>query len=124
MNAVLDQAAQSDPDLFGAAPAANDAPARADCTLTFTGTLTHHAEVRTKQLDGHGHHVPVVCLDLEDVGAGHHRMHAEQPFTEDTRPAAEALARRLRKGMSVTVATGLTDIWLALPAATILPTTT
>jgi hypothetical protein len=122
MSAVLNPQGQAAPppaDLFGASvDAANDA-SRAECALTFTGTLAHHAEVRLKQLDGHGHHVPVVCLDIEDVGAGHHRLHAEQPFTEAERPAAEALAKRLRRGMSVTVTTGLADLRLYLPAATI-----
>lgn len=110
------------PDLFGTPPpGATDSAARpAACALVFTGTLAHHAEVRTKQLDDH-HYVPVVCLDLDNVGAGHHRVHAEQPFTEATRREAEALARRLRKGMSVTVTTGLTEIRLSLPAATISP---
>lgn len=121
MSAVLDAAVQApaEPDLFGMPPAAaNDSAPGLACALTFTGVLAHHAEVRMKPIDG-GHHVPVVCLDLEDVGAGHHRMHAEQPFTETTRHEAELLAKRLRKGDSVTVSTALMDIRVFLPAATI-----
>lgn len=127
MNAVLDMqvhtAAPGEADLFGDPAAANDAAPPAAADLSFTGTLVHHGEVRLKQLDGQGHHVPVVCIDLEHVGAGHHRMHVEQPFTEASRPDAEQLAKRLRKGQTVTVTTGLTDIRLFLPAATISQTT-
>jgi hypothetical protein len=106
------------PDLFGAAPAANDTRPPAECLLTLTGVLTQHAQVRTKQLDDH-HYVPVVCLEIEHVGAGHHRVHAEQPFTEETRPEAEALAKRLRRGDPVTVTTSLADIRVFLPSASI-----
>jgi hypothetical protein len=121
MNAVLQEQPQpAEADLFGQAPAlAGGARSHGTACLHFTWTLVHQAEVRMKQLYGHGHHVPVVCIDLEDVGAGHHRVRAEQPFTEETRPAAEALAKQLRKGMTVTVTSGLIDIRLYLPAACI-----
>lgn len=122
MNAVLQPAAVQtsapEADLFGVRPVANDPPARPAAILTFTGVLAHDAQVRMKQLDD-GHFVPTVCLDIDDVGAGHHRVHAEQPFTEATRHDAELLAKRLRRGMPVTVATGLADIRVALPAARI-----
>jgi hypothetical protein len=124
MSAVLEHAVHTsapEVDLFGEVPAANDATPRATCGLSYTGRLAHHAEVRLKQLDDH-HYVPVVCLDLEHVGAGHHRLHAEQPFTEATRHEAEALAKRLRKGALVTVSSGLSDVRVFLPAATIFTT--
>lgn len=109
-----------EPDMF-APPAALALPRhKPGLAFTFTGVLVHHAEVRMKQLDDH-HYVPVVCLDLDGVGAGHHRVHAEQPFTDATRHEAEALAKRLRKGDQVTVATHLMDVRLVLPAATIQP---
>lgn len=120
MNTAV-QTSEPEADLFGGAAAATAFPAHGappDCTLAFTGVLAQHAQVRTKQLDD-CHYVPVVCLDIEHVGPGHHRLHAEQPFTDATRHEAEALAKRLRRGMAVTVTTGLADIRLALPAATI-----
>jgi len=120
VSAVLQPAVQTsapEVDLFGVAPAANESRPRAVCTMAFTGQLLHHAEVRTKQLDHQGLHVPVVRLELAHVGAGHHQVHAEIPFTEATRHEAEALAKELRKGKTVTVTTALTDVRLFLPAA-------
>lgn len=122
MSAVAEAVQTSAPeaDLFGHVPAPALAPsAGADCVLTLTGTVAHHAEVRMKVLDQLGHHVPVVCVDLVDVGAGHNTVHAEQPFTETTRHEAEQLARTLRKGTTVTVATSLCDVRMSLPAASI-----
>jgi hypothetical protein len=126
MTAVLQPAAvhtsAPEADLFGETPAADDKPAGATVIITFTGVLAHDAELRMVPL-GDGHFVPAVCLDIDDVGAGHHRVHAEHPFTDATRHDAEQLAKRLRRGMPVTVATGLTDIRVALPAARIFPPT-
>lgn len=121
MNAVLAFPADVEADLFGDAipPAGATAPAAPlDLRLTFSGVLAAHAEVRTKLLDG-CIYVPALCLDIEHVGSGHHRVHAEQLFTEATRADAEALAHRLRKGQRVTVTTALADMRLFLPAATL-----
>jgi hypothetical protein len=106
---------REDGDLFGGPPMAQERAPQ----LAFSGVLRHHAEIRLKPIDGHGLHVPVLCLDLEDVGPGHHRVHAEQPFTEQTRADAEAIAKRLRKGDHVTVVTNPTDMRLFLPAVSI-----
>jgi hypothetical protein len=114
MSAVAEavQTSVPEPDLFGKSPAAPGVR----CELQLIGTVAHHAEVRSKPLDGQ-HYVPVVCVDLENVGAGHNTVHAEQPFTEATRHEAEALAKQLRKGTTVTATTSLSDIRLYLPAA-------
>jgi hypothetical protein len=122
VSAVLQPAVHTsvpEADLFVEAPAANDVRPRGNCTMAFTGQLLHHAEVRVKQLDHQGLHVPVVCLELEHVGAGHHHVHAEIPFTEATRHEADALAKGLRKHQTVTVTTALSDVRVFLPAAAI-----
>jgi hypothetical protein len=116
MSAVAEavQTSAPEPDLFGPAPLA----LHASCKLQLIGTVAHQAEVRSKPLDGQ-HYVPVVCVDIENVGPGHNTIHAEHPFTEATRHEAELLARRLHKGATVIATTGLSDIRVYLPAATL-----
>lgn len=115
--------ADADADLFGPVPAAQaHAPAQpvgpsATCTLSFTGTLRRRADVRTKVCDSEGHHIPVLHLELEGCGTGHHTVLAEVPYTDATRAMAEHMARNLPKGQQVTVTTHLTDMRLLLPSA-------
>ncbi len=117
--------AEADADLFGPVPAAQaPTPAQppgpgATCTLSFTGTLRRRADVRTKVCDSEGHNIPVLHLELEGCGTGHHTVLAEVPYTESTRAMAERLAKRLQRGDQVTVTTQLTDMRLLLPSAAI-----
>lgn len=78
----------------------------------YTGTLLHNAEARTKVLDGQGHTVPVLCLDIELDNAMHTPMHVEQPFPTRSIEQARAAALRLKKGMRVTVQAPLVGIRL------------
>ena len=71
--------------------------------LQWTGTLLHAAEARTRILDGEVHAVPVLCMDIELDNPLRNVMHVEQPFPADQFKQAEAAARRLKKGMSITV---------------------
>ena len=71
--------------------------------LQWSGTLLHAAEARTRILDGEVHAVPVLCMDIELDNALRNVMHVEQPFPVDHFKQAEAAARRLKKGMHVTV---------------------
>lgn len=71
--------------------------------LQWSGTLLHAAEARTLILDGDSHAVPVLCIDIELDNALHNVMHIEQPFPANHFKEAEAAARRLKKGMHVTV---------------------
>lgn len=71
--------------------------------LQWSGTLIHAAEARTRILDGESTAVPVLCLDIELDNQLHNIMHVEQPFPADHFKQAEAAARRLKKGMHVTV---------------------
>lgn len=70
--------------------------------LQWSGTLLHAAEARTRVLDGESA-VPVLCLDIELDNALHNVMHVEQPFPANHFKEAEAAARRLKKGMHITV---------------------
>lgn len=69
----------------------------------FTGVLLHRAEARTTVLNTTGHTVPVLCLDIEIDSALHTHIHVEQPFALGQHSQAEAAARKLTKGMRVTV---------------------
>lgn len=71
--------------------------------LQWTGTLIHAAEARTRILDGESHAAPVLCMDIELDNTLRNVMHVEQPFPPEHHKQAEAAARRLKKGMHVTV---------------------
>ena len=77
-------------------------PAHPTPVLQWSGTLLHAAEARTRVLDGESS-VPVLCLDIELDNALHNVMHVEQPFPANHFKEAEAAARRLKKGMHITV---------------------
>lgn len=113
------QTSGQEPDLFAHAPAAQAAP-----LVVFTGTLHGPAVLSSRACD-HGRALPVVVLELHQVGPAHMRVQAQIPFTEDTRHQAEALARRLQPEQTVTLATRANDIRLFLPEAAVFtqPTT-
>ena len=86
--------------------------ARPPVLLEYTSTLIHAAEARTRVLDGHDHSVPVVCLDIELDSALRNRMHVEMPYPADQHAQATAEAKRLKKGMHVTVQAPPMDLQL------------
>jgi hypothetical protein len=92
---------------------------RVDCTLELTGVL-HHVEVAMKAL-GDGSFVPALVLQLDDVGAGRHRVVAHVTYPRDRRDQAEEQAKQLHRGDRVTVTTSLLDMRLLLPAASLFP---
>lgn len=131
MSAAVHTSTQPEPtappvDLFGPVPtplqtqaAANDAPgtgAHGGAMLQFQGVLARAPEIRNKAVDREGHFVPVLCVDLDGVGPMRRRIHAEQPFTEATRPQAERLARQFKKGDAIQINTSPMDVRLFLPA--------
>ncbi len=69
----------------------------------YTGTLLHAAEARTSMLDGEGHSVPVLCMDLALENAMHTPLHVEQPFPVGHFAQCQAAAHRLKEGMRVIV---------------------
>jgi hypothetical protein len=116
------QTSAPEADLFASethAPAAAIPAAQ----MTFTGRV-HSARVATKPCDREGHMVPVLVLELHDVGPGHHVVTAHVPYTDATRNDAEQMARQLRRDQVVEVTTPLTDVRLFLPAASISTPTT
>ncbi len=106
MSAVVTFPEPAAPDLFAA-----DGPSR----LAFTGVLARDAEIRIKPVGQERRPMPVLCLDLLEVGPGHHPLHAEQVYTEATRKHAEAAAARLRQGVRVTVTSPMDHLRLSLP---------
>lgn len=83
--------------------------------LSYTGTLTHQAEARTKLLDG-VNSVPVLCMDIELDNVAHTPMRVEQPFPAQSIEQTRAAAHRLKKGMSVTVEVPLVSVRMAATA--------
>lgn len=100
-----------------AARALSLGPLRADCELQLTGILVH-AEIAMKAL-GDGTFVPAIQMEIDDVGAGHHRVLAHVTYPPGGREKAEARAKSLRRGEPITVTTRLADLRLLLPAATL-----
>lgn len=84
--------------------------------LEYSGTLVHCAEARTRVLDGQAT-VPVLCLDIELDNAMHTPLHVEQPFPSGHFVQAREAARRLKKGMHVTVQCPAIDLRLVAPNA-------
>ena len=100
-----------EPDMFGSTPPPAIEPTR----IGFTGTLISPAVVRCRPTGDQLHVVPVLCLELRSHGPGQQTMHAEQIYTDATRPQAEALAKRLPKGAQVHIVTALADMRITLP---------
>ena len=120
MSAVLSPVqtpAPSDEEVASLARMASLGPMRADCELELTGIL-EHADVAMKPL-GDGTFVPAIVLELDDVGAGHHRLVAHVPYPREQHDAAKARCAELRRGQRITVRTHLVDMRLMLPAASI-----
>lgn len=101
-----------EPDLFGAPPSQSE---QVDALIVITGTLADKAEVRVRAMGAHA--IPVLCVNLLHVGPADHKVHVEQPYPQDQRHQAEALAAQLHKGMQVSVTAPLRGALLSLPAA-------
>ena len=104
--------AAAEPDMFADKPQQAPPPAY---RIGFTGTLLRAAEVRCKPMGDQLHTVPVLCLELRSHSPGAQTMHAQQVFTDATRPQAEALAKRLPKGTQIRIVTQLADMHITLP---------
>ena len=95
----------ADPDLFGQVHA------------QYTGHLLRPPEVRTKVIDGEGHAVPVLCLDIESDSPMRLPIHVEQPYPADHHAQCQAAARRLTKGMHITVEAPMVGVRLVVSNA-------
>jgi hypothetical protein len=102
-------------DLFPDAPAP-EAAETAGPVRAFSGQLLHHAEVRTA-LDEAGRTVPCIQFELASDGPAHLPIRVQQLFPHGNTFAAEAAARRYRKGAHVTVQASVLGLRLTIPAA-------
>lgn len=114
MTAAVHTRAQppAEPDMFGMDPGA---PGGDVAALQFIGTLAAAPVIRTRS--DHGKPVPVLCVDLHDVGMQGNTVHAELPFAETDRKAAQAQAHALRPGQRVAVIHPAHALRLSLPHA-------
>lgn len=76
----------------------------------YSGTLLHPAEVRTKLLDGEGHAVPVVCLDVELDTILRTPFRLVQYFPAGQHIQAQAAAHRYHKGQHISFSVPLVSV--------------
>lgn len=86
--------------------------------LQLTGVLIEHAHTATRLLDGEGHAVPVLVMDVELESAVRGRAHLEQPFPLGQQAQCEAAAKRYRRGTRITWQAPLLDVRLVVPNVT------
>lgn len=85
--------------------------------MLISGTLAHHAELRTRMLDAEGHAVPVICFDLLTNSPARMPVHVEWPQAADGYHAAEQLTKTLKRGATVTVQAPLVGLRLVVTNA-------
>lgn len=83
----------------------------------YTGTLVENAIARISPCAAGGF-VPVLCLELVLDNQYGTRLHVEQPFPTNEYEAARMAARRLKKGLRVTVEAPLVGLRLVARNAT------
>lgn len=83
----------------------------------YTGTLQANAHTRIDP-SAHGGFTPLLCLDMVLDNAHRTLLHVEQPFKTNDYEAARMAARRLKKGMRVTVEAPLVGLRLVARNAT------
>ena len=69
-----------------------------DAQAEYIGTVLRRPEIRTHVLDGEGHEVPVLYIDVEAETPLRPHMQLQQFFRQDQRGLAEQLARQYAKG--------------------------
>jgi hypothetical protein len=109
-----------DADMFAGTPFAAPAPAQPaplGACMTFEGTLLRHAELRSKPARDGLHSVPVVCVEVRSLAGSTKQCHAEICFEDGNRHQAEALAKTLTKGRTVTVTAPLAHMRITFTQA-------
>lgn len=86
--------------------------------LAYKGTLLRHAELRHVQIDGEGHLVPCICMEVELENGARTPMHVEKLFPRDDIKQATEEAHSLKKGMRVEVQAPLVGLRLVARNAT------
>lgn len=110
----------AEPDLFDdPAPAPAPETDRPDHHLraVLRGRLTANAQVRSRACDREGHMVPVLCLELAELGPWKRTVHVELPYPVDAREQAEKRARELKRYAVVDVVSPITGLRMSLPNA-------
>lgn len=79
-----------------------------------SGHILTKPVVRSLPIDGEGHVVPVLCMDIESDGPARLPIHVEQPFPMDHYAQCEAAAKRYRKGQHITVQAPAVGLRLAV----------
>lgn len=89
----------------------------ATAAMQLQGTLAHDADLRTKVLDGDGHTVPVICMEVITGGAAAMPVRVQWPQPAGAHAEAERLCKRLRRGTPVQVLAPLLGMHLVAPNA-------
>lgn len=76
---------------------------QATADMELSGTLAADAQLRNRVLDGDGHTVPVICLELLSTGVSQMPVYVEWPQPANGHQAAEQLIKTLRRGTPITV---------------------
>jgi hypothetical protein len=84
--------------------------------MKVVGTVVS-AGVRTGMSRDGTHMVPILLIELEDVGPGRHAVHARHYYTEQFRRDAEGWAAQLKKGTRLTIAAPIHELRLTVPHA-------
>jgi hypothetical protein len=90
-------------------------PLQHELVVEIQCELTADAEVRTKIVGADQHSLPVLCMEAKPLNSFKRTIHAEQVFSEATRPNAERKAATLKKGARVTLTTTFHDMRTILP---------
>lgn len=80
--------------------------------MVYTGILLQDAQVRTRVLDGEGHMVPVLCLELELDNGHHTQLHSEQHFPIGHHDQAATAAKAYKRGTRVSIQAPLIGVRL------------
>lgn len=92
---------------------------QADATLAeFSGVLTTNAQLRHLVVGTDGTAVPCIEFDVQTDSRLQLPLHVRQCFRADQHLAAQAAARRYRKGLRVTVQAPVLGLQLTVPNAT------
>lgn len=78
------------------------------------GTLIAHAQARSTVIDGEGHVLPVLCMDVEMDGELHTHLHVEQMFPRGQHEQCALAAKRLKSGTRVQVQAPVTAIRISV----------
>ena len=79
------------------------ATSQVTAAMQISGTLAHDAELRNKVLDGDGHTVPVICMEVITDGPTAMPVRVQWPQPAGAHADAERLCKRLRRGTTVQV---------------------